>query len=373
MRVAIDARELCGHQTGVGRYLSRLLTAWAASDRARRHEWTLIAHAPIQAEPGWDVTTSIVPGNGGTAWEQMTLPRAVAGARADVLFSPGYTAPLTVTAPLVLTIHDVSYFAHPEWFSFREGTRRRLLTAWSARRARKVITISHFSKTEIERYIGVKHVKAIPLGIDRSDPVRLKPDPHRIPVGAAFRRTDADRQTILYVGSVFERRRVDRLIASFDQVVDRVPNATLEIVGENRTRGVDLEALRLRSRNADRIHLRSYVDEPTLAQLYRDASVFVFLSEYEGFGLTPIEAITRGVPAVVLDTAIARDTYGDAAIYVSPSASNDEIAAIIADLITNAEARRRLLANAEDVLARYDWPRAADETLTVLEEAALGR
>lgn len=369
MHVAIDARELCGHPTGVGRYLSELLTAWAASDRARRHQWTLIAHAPIDGMTSF--ATSIVNGTGGTAWEQMTLPGAVAAVKADVLFAPGYTAPLTVTAPLVLTIHDVSYFAHPEWFSFREGTRRRLLTAWSARRARRVITDSNFSKSEIERFIGVKNTRVIPLGIDRSNLVQ--PDPHGIPVGSAFRRTDSVHANILYVGSVFERRRVDRLIASFDQIVARVPNATLDIVGENRTRGVDLESLRMRSRYADRIHLRSYVDEGTLAQLYRDASVFVFLSEYEGFGLTPLEALTQGVPPVVLDTAIARETCGDAAAYVSASASNDEIAATIADVVTNNEARRTILANAEGVLARYDWAHTADETLTVLEEASLGR
>ena len=81
--------------------------------------------------------------------------RAFARARADVFFAPGYTAPLTVAAPLVLTIHDVSFFAHPEWFSFREGVRRRLLTAWSARRARTVITDTEFSKSEIARHIGV--------------------------------------------------------------------------------------------------------------------------------------------------------------------------------------------------------------------------
>ncbi|HWI18497.1 MAG TPA: glycosyltransferase family 1 protein [Vicinamibacterales bacterium] len=363
MRVAIDARELCGHPTGVGRYLSRLLTAWAVSDRARRHDLTLIAHAPIAAEPGWRVTTSIVPGGGGTAWEQMTLPGAVAAARADLLFAPGYTAPLTVTTPLVLTIHDVSYFAHPEWFSFREGTRRRMLTAWSARRARKVITVSNFSKTEIERFIGIKDVRAIPHGIDR---IEGRPD---VLPGTS----STDRSMILYVGSVFERRRVDRLIASFDQIVARVPNATLEIVGENRTRGVDLDALRLRSKHADRIFLRSYVDEATLEQLYRDASVLAFLSEYEGFGFTPLEAVTRGVPPVVLDTPIARETYGEAAIYVPPSASNDEIAAIIANLITNNDTRRAALSHAGGVLARYDWTRAAEDTLSVLEEAVLGR
>jgi glycosyltransferase involved in cell wall biosynthesis len=360
MQVAIDARELCGRPTGVGRYLSGLLDAWSASDRARRHQWTLIAHAPVPGAERWPASVRIVAGSGGTGWEQFALPAAVRGERADVLFAPGYTAPLTVATPLVLTIHDVSFFAHPEWFAFREGTRRRVLTAWSARRARTVITDSDFSKAEIERFIGVHNVRTIPLGLSA---IRSSGSPAAGPDGAM----------VLYVGSIFERRRVHRLIEAFDRIVARVPEATLEIVGENRARHIDLEALRRRSAHAARINIRSYVDEATLADLYRRASVFAFLSEYEGFGLTPLEALAEGVPPVVLDTAIARETCGDAARYVSPAATNDEIAAVIAGLLSSADERRALLAHAGGVLGRYDWHRAAGATLSVLEEAAVGR
>ena len=362
MRIAVDARELCGRPTGVGRYLAGLLTAWAKSDNARRHQWTLLAHAPLNPDPGWNASLNVVNGAGGTAWEQFALPGALRGERPDVFFAPGYTAPLTVASPLVLTIHDVSFFAHPEWFSFREGLRRRLLTAWSARRARKVITDTEFSKTEVERFIGIKDTRVIPLGIDRSD-------------RSSGGRSDGRAPIVLYVGSVFERRRVDRLVAAFDEVAARVPGARLEIVGENRTRHprLDLEALRLRSAHADRINIRSYVDDATLARLYRDASVFAFLSEYEGFGLTPLEALVEGVPPVVLDTAVARETCGAAARYVAADAGNRQIADVIVDLLINESSRASVLQHADSVLARYDWERAAAQTLAVLEEAALGR
>lgn len=359
MRVAVDARELCGHPTGVGRYLSELFSVWAASERARRHDWTLIAHAPIPGAEQWPFSTMIVPGSGGTAWEQLTLPGAVANAKADILFAPGYTAPLTLTTPLALTIHDVSYFAHPEWFSFREGWRRRVLTTWSARRARKVITVSQFSKDEITRFVGVTNIRVIPHGIN---------------FGASNgMHHQAGRSTVLYVGSILQRRRVDRLIAAFDQIVATVPGARLEIIGENRTPGLDLDALRKKSAHADRIAIRSYVDDATLADLYRRAGAFVFMSEYEGFGMTPIEALAAGVPPVVLDTAIARETYGGAARYVAPSASNAEIASAIATVLTDDAVRASILNHLPELRRRFDWQRAADDTLTVLEEAAIGR
>lgn len=367
MHVAIDARELCGRPTGVGRYLAGLLEAWGDNATAQRHQWTLYAHArPAVSDRRWDAQVRVLEGGGGTAWEQFSLPRALAAERPDVLFAPGYTAPLTVAAPLVLTVHDVSFFAHPEWFSFREGTRRRLLTAWSARRARTVITDSEFSKSEISTYIGIdpSRMRVIPLGVDRPR------HGSRLPAPGSRREP-----MVLYVGSIFERRRVDTLIEAFDLAAAQVPGATLEIVGENRTRRprLDLEALRSRTAHADRIHLRSYVDDQALSALYQRASVLAFLSEYEGFGFTPLEALAAGVTPLVLDTPIARETCAGAARYVPPAATVADVAEAMAELLISATARRDILQRATAVLARYDWDLAAGDTLTVLEEAALGR
>lgn len=356
MRVAIDARELCGRPTGVGRYLAGLLDAWSRSDAMRRHQFTLIAPEAIDGSR-WPAAVEVAPGGGGTAWEQFTLPRAIA---ADVFFAPGYTAPLSVASPLVLTIHDVSFFAHPEWFSFREGVRRRSITAWSARRARTVITDTEFSKQEIARFIGIERerIRVIPLGLDRS----------------AHTPSKRGEPVVLFVGSLFQRRRVHRLIEAFDRVVERVPSARLEIVGENRTSpAFDFDALRRSRRHPEAIAMRSYVDDAMLASLYARASVFAFLSEYEGFGLTPLEALDAGVPPLVLDTPVARETCGPAARYIAPSAGNDEIAAALVDLLTNDAARQDLLRHRADVLGRYDWDVAGAATLSVLEEAALGR
>jgi glycosyltransferase involved in cell wall biosynthesis len=364
MLVAVDARELCGRPTGVGRYLAGLLEAWGDNATAQRHQWTLYAHTRPVVPGRWDAHVRVVEGGGGTAWEQFSLPRALAANRPDVLFAPGYTAPLTVAAPIVLTVHDVSFFAHPEWFSFREGARRRWLTAWSARRARNVITVSEFSRSEISRYIGIdrSRLRVIPLGIDQPTVARRDPG------------TGNREPMVLYVGSIFERRRVDKLIEAFNIVAGQMPHATLEIVGENRTRRprLDLEALRARTAHPDRIHLRSYVDDQTLRTLYQRAAVLALLSEYEGFGFTPLEALAAGVAPLVLDTPIARETCADAARYVSPGASTAEVAQALTDLLTNAAARQDLLHRAGAVLSRHDWDLTAGDTLTVIEEAAVG-
>ena len=91
----------------------------------------------------------------GHAWEQLVLPGLIRQSRANVLFAPAYTAPLTSPVPVVLTVHDVSFVAHPEWFSWREGVRRRVMTKASARRAARVLTQSDFTKREAVRYLGL--------------------------------------------------------------------------------------------------------------------------------------------------------------------------------------------------------------------------
>lgn len=379
MRVAIDARELCGRPTGVGRYLAGLLEAWSDSATAQRHQWTLYAHARPAVPGRWEAQVRIVEGGGGTVWEQVTWPRALAAQRPDVVFAPGYTAPLTVAAPIVLTVHDVSFFAHPEWFAFGEGIRRRTLTAWSARRARRVLTDSEFSRSEIVRHLGIEAMKirTIPLGVDRRhhrsrlpplDVARGGPEPVEGP-------DPGSRQPlVLYVGSIFERRRVDRLIEAFDLVAGQVPNAALHIVGENRTRRPRLDLAMLRSKTAhpDRIHIHSYVDDETLRELYQRAAIFAFLSEYEGFGFTPLEALAAGVAPVLLDTPVARETCAEAARYVPAAAPPAAVAQAMTALLISEAARREILRHAEAVLSRYDWDLAAGETLKVLEEAAGG-
>jgi glycosyltransferase involved in cell wall biosynthesis len=347
MRIAIDARELCHRPTGVGRYLAELLIEWAGHPEARRHEWLIYAHRPPSVPPTYRSAVRVLPGAGGTRWEQWTLSRTLASDRPDVLFSPAYTAPLFAPCPIVLAVHDVSFAAHPEWFAVREGLRRRFTTRWAARRAKTILTISEFSRSEIGRLlsIGGNRVRVIYPGM------------RSLAAGARAREP-----MVLYVGSIFARRHVDRLIRVFaERVAPVLPAATLEI---------DRVVAQLPAALGNRVRLRSYVDDETLGDLYSRASVFTFLSEYEGFGLTPLEALAAGVPPLVLDTPVAREVHGQAAQYLRWSPGIDEpLAEALALLLTNEAARREILEHAPEVLARYRWDRAAALTLESIEEA----
>jgi glycosyltransferase involved in cell wall biosynthesis len=357
MRIAIDAQELLGQPTGVGRYLSGILEAWATLPETRPHHLVLCAPAPVNlpTEQRDRVEVLIAPGRG-TWWQQVILPKLVQQSGADVLFAPGYSAPLLCRVPTVVAIHDVSFAAHPEWFGFREGLRRRVLTRRSARRAARVLTISEFSKSEIVRYLGVgpERVEVTYPGITSPRPVE--------PASPA--------STVLYVGSLFARRHIPELIDGFARAAERHPQARLEIVGDNRTSPrIDPAALAARAGVAERCRIRSYVSDSELAMLYGSAELFVFLSDYEGFGLTPVEALAAGVPILMLDTPVAREVCGDAAYFVR-SADPALVAQAIDRLLGNTAERTRILSAAPTVLGRYSWTSCARRTLQVLADSA---
>src|SRR5687767_15242732 len=108
MRIGIDARELCGKSTGVGRHLSGLLRAWSTDPAASKHAFVLYAPEKITT-PLADAEVRVVPGAPGTAWEQLALPRAIKPDHLDVFFAPGYTSPLLVNVSTVVLVHDTSY------------------------------------------------------------------------------------------------------------------------------------------------------------------------------------------------------------------------------------------------------------------------
>jgi alpha-1,3-rhamnosyl/mannosyltransferase len=114
-----------------------------------------------------------------------------------------------------------------------------------------------------------------------------------------------------------------------------------------------------------RVHWRSYISDADLADLYATASAFVFLSDYEGFGLTPIEAMAAGIPIVVLDTEVSREIYGPAAEYVQrPDPAL--IAASLERVLTTGDERARLIDAGAQQVERYSWHECAQRTLQVL-------
>jgi glycosyltransferase involved in cell wall biosynthesis len=284
----------------------------------------------------------------------MRLPGVLAQVQPDALFAPGYTAPLRARCPVVLAVYDVSFCAHPEWFSWREGLRRRRLTRASARRARSVVTISEFSRAEIQKYLGVPADRVIIAA--PGAPVAQFADGPRLPV-------------VLYVGSLFNRRHIPDMIQGFAGVAASVPDARLVIVGDNRTTPrLDPREVASRLGVGDRVEWREYVADVELHALYLSARAFIFLSDYEGFGMTPLEALAHGVPSLLLDTEISREVYADSAVRVA--ADPRAIATGLTSLLVDGPTRAAALDAGRRRLGAFSWTRSADLIADALAQAA---
>ncbi|HUF47218.1 MAG TPA: glycosyltransferase family 1 protein [Vicinamibacterales bacterium] len=357
LHVAIDGRELVGQPTGVGRYLVEILRAWPTPPGVDR----LSVVVPTEPQAATDLPANRVdwivePGATGTWWEQTRLASATRRLRPDVLFAPAYTAPLRVRCPTVLTVHDVSFMAHPEWFSWREGFRRRWLTRRSARRAAVVLTVSAFSKAEIVSRLGVPPDRIVVAPNGAPAPITPAPSGERAPI-------------VLYVGSLFTRRRIPDLIRGFAIAARQVPDARLVLIGANRTHPpVDPVAIARTLGVEHRVEWHAWVTDEERDGWYGRARVFAFLSDYEGFGLTPFEAIAHGAPAIVLDTPLSREVYGTGARFVAPTPAG--IGDALATLLTDRPARAALLAEGQRQAARRPWSTTAAIVRETLVRAA---
>jgi glycosyltransferase involved in cell wall biosynthesis len=151
----------------------------------------------------------------------------------------------------------------------------------------------------------------------------------------------------------------------------RVPGARLVLVGDNRTYPpLDPAALARSTGLADAFTWKSYVSDAELDELYASARAFAFLSDYEGFAMTPMEAAAHGVPSVLLDTPVAREVYGDAAVRVPLSVP--AIADALTTLLTDADAHAGAVVRGRARLDAFTWTRTASVLNDTLERAAAG-
>ncbi len=365
MRIGIDGRELEGRPTGVGRYLKSLLRRFAENDR---HEFIIYSTAPVALPAEWKrVASRVLPGGPPFRWEQRSLPKALGADRIDVLFSPAYSCPLFTSIPRVTAIHDLSFFARPEEFGMTHGLRLRVMARWSARGSRSVLAFSEFTRSEIRRRLG-------PAAAEKTVVVLHGPD-DELPSGSS---RESSRKAleledgaayVITVGTVLRRRNVSMLVRAVARLRQQRSNVRLGIIGENRSHPFEDVAALAQSLGCEReVGVSGFVSDEELVGHYAAADVAVFLSEYEGFGLPALEAMSRGVPTIIANRGSQNELFAPGALVIEPdeTAVTDALTRVLGDSVVSADLRQKGLERAKF----FSWDRAAQETLRVLEEAA---
>ncbi|MGE4056616.1 MAG: glycosyltransferase family 4 protein [Vicinamibacterales bacterium] len=287
--------------------------------------------------------------------------------RVDVLHVQ-YVGPL-VTPPLVAMIHDLSYHHHPEWFTRNESLRLQLTVRWTARRAARILTASDFCRRDIITTLRVPDDKVRVSHHRVRSTFRERPQSE---VNALLQTLGVRRPYVLTVGNLQPRKNLPRLIDAWRRL--RAQHADfrpqLVIVGRKAWMFDDiLSAARQETSSGDLV-LTDYLPEADLPALYSGASVFVYPSLFEGFGLPPLEAMACGAPVIVSNTSSLPEACGDAAAYIDPS-SVDDMASRMLELFRDSELQRTFREKGFHQARRFRRSNLMEVTTRAWEEAAL--
>ena len=362
-RVGINAVFLAPRMGGLDTYLRELVPELIVAAPATRfqiytsREGRDHLHDAAWADDVAYVTHPLFGTAGMKAAAEMSVLGALASRRDDLLHSIALTAPLTTRAANVITIADTTWISGPR-ADYTTLLWRAIVPA-IARRADRLIAISQASADDI---VDKLHVPR-----DRVDLTLLG---HRrgltaTPLPEAELRQKLKLGTgpyVLMVGGRKPHKNVDGLLRGFARVRAAVPDARLVLAGNPTSTEPGLRALATELSLDDHVRFLEFVDAAELEGLYAAASLFVLPSHNEGFGLPVLEAMARGVPVACSGVSALPEVGGDAARYFDPR-SPTEIGAVIADVLGDGEARRRMADAGRRHAAGMTWTATAEATL----------
>jgi glycosyltransferase involved in cell wall biosynthesis len=354
-RVLVDLLFFTGTKGGMESYAREVYSRFSIDDP----ELEYVGYASTELAAGdasWfpgRVIDSGISGEDRVAWargELLSVARAARREHADVIHCPANFGPWRPSeVPVVLTVHDLLAFRHPEYVPGAHARVLRWMVRRAARAATAVLTVSRASRDDIVDHLGVPadRVTVAPLAGSR---------PTDAPAPA--RRDDL----LLAVGNRMPHKGFETLLEALARIpADARPRLT--ITGSHGddplTAAVDRLGL------ATFVDLRGWLTREELEGLYAQATALVFPTRFEGFGLPPLEAMSRGCPVIVSDIPVMHEVAGDAALYVDPLDA-DAIARGIRSLLESPGQRERMSRAGLVRAGKFSWERTAAATRNAL-------
>lgn len=298
------------------------------------------------------------------AWEQTTGLAVAKRHGLDVIHAPVNVTPAITGVPRVVTVHDLAFHLFPEQYPGAKQRYLRVMTRFSVRRAARVIAVSEATRRDVIRIYGVdpSRVVTVPNGVGPEFQTLPEDDVH------AFRQEKGlPDDFVLFLGTLQPRKNLETLLKAYARVHGEI-GWDLVVAGAV---GWSHEPIFETARAlglADRVRFAGFVAPHELPLWYNAATVLVYPSVYEGFGLPLIEAMACGTPVIASDSSALPEVVGDAGLIVGTKDVGGYAHSLLG-LARSTELRQELVARGMKRAAGYSWTRTARETLAVYEQA----
>ena len=288
--------------------------------------------------------------------------RAMARSSVDLFHATDHRVPRLRGTPVVATIMDAIPLSHPEWVAYRLKSIKNVLWKRSFHWADRIVTISEFSRAEIERWFGVpgERIRVVPLGVDE----RWFQPPGSAETERVRARYQLPDAYFLSIGTLQPRKNLLRLITAHRRLPERLRREVpLVVVGKAGWNCKD-EVAQLQARDDPSLQWLGYVPDADLPAVLGGAAALVFVSLYEGFGLPVLEAFAVGVPVVASGTTALPEVASGAALMVDPT-DVGEIADAMRQIVETPGLAASLRESGLERARAFSWERTAEGTLAV--------
>lgn len=365
MIIGIDGNEANEERkVGIGEYAYELLKQFNKL-KNQNIKFNIYLKSPPRADmppPSSNFSYKIITPR--KMWTQFALPISLfLGKRPDVFFTPSHYAPRISPVPTVVSIMDLSFIKFPDLFAKKDLYQLKNWTSYSAKNARKILTISEYSKNDIinEYKKDAKDVIVTHLGIKPT--ISLNKSSNMNDLKKKF---GINKEYILFVGTIQPRKNIEKLIKAFSKIDKDIQ---LVIVGKKGWLYEDILKAPEKYRVENKVKFLDFVDDEELPILYKNALCFVLPSLYEGFGLPVLEAMKNSCPVLISNVSSLPEAGGDAAEYFDPE-DVTEISKKIEKVIGDKNLREEMIKKGLAQVKKFSWEKTAKETLKVLEEVA---
>lgn len=367
MKIGIDIRELeKGKATGIGRYILNFLRF--AVKNNPEWEFILFGNQNTQIHLNASNLKKIFIQEYSTFWwDQIQLPRYLKRERVDIFLTPYLKVPIFLACKLIVIINDLIPLLFPEYQKLKSFPRRiyfKNLGRQAARRADKIVTISHHSKKDILEVFQIpeEKIRVIYLSVeDKYQPVAANLEKVACKYGIR-------KKFIFYFGNFNPHKNVKTLIQTYYSLPDEVKSEYLLVLGGRRDRYcMELERMVRHLKIVEKVVFTGFIAEEDLPSIYSAASLFAFPSFYEGFGLPPLEAMACGTPLITSNTTSLPEVVGEAGILVDPY-KVDEIKAAIVKVLTDSKLRNDLIEKGLERSKQFTPEKTTDQILEIFAE-----